>query len=469
MDNKAYTTSSEAGESPRLKGLSNERFDEKVEVNKVVVKDCATAFIKLPFLNKLRSPKWFLVFLSLAACVQGVLINGLVNVVITSIEIRFGMKSSDTGLLVACQDIGSLLVMLPASHFGSRLGASKPRWIAVGMMVLGMGSFVWTLPHFLTGPYVPGDLGAQEESREASSLCRLDKEALCQGGEDGKDPSSDLAKFRFVFILGQLLNGAGCSPLLSLGTTFMDEAVGTKSSPVYIAIFQMWLVIGPAIGYVVGGQLLLLHTDLVQDSQLSPASSLWVGAWWPGFFITGFFCMVAAFCIHLYPASINLTRDTTLKKADAGPEASFVASLWSLATNPTFMLLSIASGGDAAIINGYAAFLPKFMEQQYTLSNGLAAQIVGMIVVPAGGLGTFLGGWAVKRFKLTRNRIILFFIAIGISTIPLLTAFLMSCPGPSYAGITTSATITTVKSDCRAACDCPAISFDPVCGSDSVM
>ena len=83
----------------------------------VVVKDCATAFIKLPFLNKMRSPKWFLVFLSLAACAQGALINGLVNVVITSIEIRFGMKSSDTGLLVACQDIGSLLVMLPASHY----------------------------------------------------------------------------------------------------------------------------------------------------------------------------------------------------------------------------------------------------------------------------------------------------------------------------------------------------------------
>ena len=465
MDNKAYSVSSETGEYPRNIDLNEVKLDH--EVDTVVVKDCATAFIKLPFLNKLRSPKWFLVFLSLAACVQGVLINGLVNVVITSIEIRFGMKSSDTGLLVACQDIGSLLVMLPASHFGSRLGASKPRWIAVGMMVLGIGSFVWTLPHFLTGPYIPGDLGSLEEPQESSSLCRMNKEEHCHE-EEGEERGS-LAKFRFVFILGQLLNGAGCSPLLSLGTTFMDEAVGTKNSPVYIAIFQMWLVIGPALGYVIGGELLLIHTDLVQDSQLSPASSLWVGAWWPGFFITGAVCMVAAFCIHLYPSSINLTRDTTLRKTDAGPEPSFVSSLRSLLTNPTFMLLSIASGGDGAIIGGYAAFLPKFMEQQYGLSNGVAAQIVGLIVVPAGGLGTFLGGWAVKRFRLTRNRIILLFIGVGIGTLTLLPAFMMTCPGPAYAGISTSATITTVKSDCRAACDCPSLSYDPVCGSDSVM
>ena len=208
MDNKAYSVSSEAAEYPRSLDLTKVTLDDGDEVSRVVAKDCGTAFLKLPFLNKLRSPKWFLVFLSLAACVQGVLINGLVNVVITSIEIRFGMKSSDTGLLVACQDIGSLLVMLPASHFGSRLGASKPRWIAVGMMVLGIGSFVWTLPHFLTGPYLPsGDLGSLEEAQESSSLCRMNKEeGLCQEGEEGGEETGSLAKYRFVFILGQLFN-----------------------------------------------------------------------------------------------------------------------------------------------------------------------------------------------------------------------------------------------------------------------
>merc|ERR1719228_3004641 len=52
----------------------------------VVIEDCSLPCLRLRFLNRFRSPAWFLVFMSLAAMVQGLCINGLVNVVITSIE-----------------------------------------------------------------------------------------------------------------------------------------------------------------------------------------------------------------------------------------------------------------------------------------------------------------------------------------------------------------------------------------------
>ena len=144
MDNPGYTGPS---------GPDRQMQEEAHSTKGVEVADCATGFLKLRFLNMFRSPKWFLVFLSLAACVQGLCINGLVNVVITSIELRFGLKSAQTGVVVACQDIGSLLVMIPASYYGGRLGASKPRWIAAGLLVMGIGSFLWTVPHFTTGNY----------------------------------------------------------------------------------------------------------------------------------------------------------------------------------------------------------------------------------------------------------------------------------------------------------------------------
>ena len=54
--------------------------------------------------------------------------------------------------------------------------------------------------------------------------------------------------------------------------------------------------------------------------------------------------------------------------------------------------MSLAGGVDGLIISGLSAFLPKFIEQQYQISNGVAAQLVGLIVVPAGGGGTFFGG-----------------------------------------------------------------------------
>ena len=82
-----------------------------------VVADCSSCCLSLPFLNRFRSPKWFLVFLSLAATVQGVCINGLVNVVITSIERRFHLQSTQSGIIASSYDIGSLVVMIPVNIF----------------------------------------------------------------------------------------------------------------------------------------------------------------------------------------------------------------------------------------------------------------------------------------------------------------------------------------------------------------
>ena len=36
-----------------------------------------------------------------------------------------------------------------------------------------------------------------------------------------------------------------------------------------------------------------------------------------------------------------------------------------LATNPTYLLVSLGSGVDGFIVSGLAAFLPKYLEHQY--------------------------------------------------------------------------------------------------------
>jgi len=54
-------------------------------------------------------------------------INGFVNVVITSLERRFGLASATTGLVAGAYDLGSMLAVVPVSYFGGRLGASKPK------------------------------------------------------------------------------------------------------------------------------------------------------------------------------------------------------------------------------------------------------------------------------------------------------------------------------------------------------
>lgn len=55
-------------------------------------------------------------------------VNGFINVVITTIERRFGLKSSETGLIAGGYDIASFLLLVPVSYLGGRSKASKPRY-----------------------------------------------------------------------------------------------------------------------------------------------------------------------------------------------------------------------------------------------------------------------------------------------------------------------------------------------------
>lgn len=57
-------------------------------------------------------------------------VNGFINVVITTIEKRFGLKSSETGLIAGGYDIASFFFLVPVSYFGGRSQASKPRYVA---------------------------------------------------------------------------------------------------------------------------------------------------------------------------------------------------------------------------------------------------------------------------------------------------------------------------------------------------
>jgi hypothetical protein len=71
--------------------------------------------------------------------ISGMVVNGFVNVVITTIERRFGMRSRETGLMAGGYDIASFLCLVPVSYLGGRPGASKPRWLGWGVLLMGLG------------------------------------------------------------------------------------------------------------------------------------------------------------------------------------------------------------------------------------------------------------------------------------------------------------------------------------------
>ena len=58
--------------------------------------------------------------------------------------------------------IGSLLAIIPVSYLGGRLAANKPRWIACGMLALGLGS-LGRSSHTIQAGYI-------QKTRQRSSM-----------------------------------------------------------------------------------------------------------------------------------------------------------------------------------------------------------------------------------------------------------------------------------------------------------
>ncbi|GIY86086.1 solute carrier organic anion transporter family member 4A1 [Caerostris extrusa] len=85
-------------------------------------------------LQRFRSARWVLFWLCWAGFLQGLIVNGFINVVITTIEKRYQLRSTESGLIAGGYDIASFLCLIPVSYLGG--SRSKPVFIGSGVLVL---------------------------------------------------------------------------------------------------------------------------------------------------------------------------------------------------------------------------------------------------------------------------------------------------------------------------------------------
>ena len=103
--------------------------------------------------------------------------------------------------------------------------------------------------------------------------------------EENENP---LNKYKYSIPLGYLFIGIGGMVTWPLSLSFIDSNAKPGESGILIATNFLIIMLGPMIGYSMGGFFLKIWVNITSGCApelLDPRSTSWVGAWWMGYLI----------------------------------------------------------------------------------------------------------------------------------------------------------------------------------------
>ena len=390
-----------------------------------------------------------------------------------------------------------MIAALPIAYFASRKNASKPQWLSSGLVIMGLGSLVCSLPHFIAPPYDALDNRGLQHSEEIST-----QPIMCDDTHENSTNSNDcpsslqpwLSDLKYVFILGQFLHGIGAISIFTIGLVFIDESVSQTQSSFNLGFVYVMATVGPAIGYILGGLLLNVYIDVnrldFDQISMDPSDDRWLGAWWIGFLISGIAAILSAIPMSMLSKVISSTADEKSLSRENKREENYTyttsvvsvfdhlenlkSDVLGLCKNITFIFLAIGDGLEGFTVSGLASFTPKIVEVQLGMSARVAGMTVGALALSCGAAGVFLGGWVIKKFKLECKYILRLCFSICFISAFCQLGFLLYCPEVKFAGVNSfysgemAQKVPNLVADCNRHCNCGEASYRPICGVNEV-
>lgn len=109
---------------------------------------CGASFWHPACLQRFATKKTFIIIYGLLGCVQAMSFVYFV-VSLTTLEKRFQIPSSTTGIVLCGNEISQILLSLILSYVGGQ--RNRPRWISWGVMFCALSCFILASPHFIYG------------------------------------------------------------------------------------------------------------------------------------------------------------------------------------------------------------------------------------------------------------------------------------------------------------------------------
>lgn len=427
-------------------------------------------------------------FTANAGCMLLLWMVGVVytGAVVRTLERRFGLRSTQMGVVMACGDIVHMSVVVFVGYFGRH--GHKPRIMCVMALFAAVGNALMVLPHWLfhnshATAITDYNISSSEEFCAVSRFNHVTyaaDSAAASGCHDDAQTSSVVHPVFYVFVVAQLFVGFGGCGTLVLSFPYIDENAPHAKSALYIGVLMTMFGLGPLIANLLAALTLRLPENIINDgsSTLVPGDARWIGCWWLGYLLVAIAILLTSVPLWFFPASMtgagrrqSETGDENVVSSTWRQIIEFPRRLFHLLRNTAYLLIVGENVCSAYVIIGIFANVVRYLEIAFFQKASVASVISALASSMAGALGGFLGGVLVSRLNLKPagavNVMIISTIAFLIGTVILLC---LGCPSVNMAGqFHADEHRFSVRTDCSRHCSCSINrqSYDPVCGSDN--
>lgn len=458
--------------APVTEALLSDESNEASAENSIVYA-CAIGRLQIPCLQRLATPKWFLLVFCVLGILQGAYRTYFIGIQST-LERRFAIPSKATGLVLTAENISPVLAVI-AGYYSSGEGFNQPLWLACGMVTVVISCGLCVLPHFLFGPgvHLATPRFAPHGPVDGLGYDFCNSVAVSEDCLSNVNLEGDFTIF--IMFVANLLHGFGSATFYVVGMSYMDDNVKKKDTPMYFGTMFALRLFGPSMGYLLASYC-LSHFEIPFVDTGEKTDPHWIGAWWLGYVFIGILVVVFAVPMLMFPRKLwtppskgddPQTKPSTQPSAadDESEELKVVAKR--LLSSPLFLCQAAALVFTVNGLMGYLFSSPKYMETQFRHTPATASLFAGSLSLVSMLLGVLFSGAIVRRLKPGPGLVSAHILVVDILLVACFAAsFFLGCDTLRISGVKEYNGELNLINECNLGCGCTTNIFQPVCGPD---